>query len=107
MATVEANNILQTKAPSTIESVRPLANFPPSLWGDCFLSFSLDNLVVERLGVTNWSFQGEDASTSNNALMANQATKHHAPPTVQMLQNSTTFQTGAFKLRMHQHQTMP
>ncbi|KAI7741497.1 hypothetical protein M8C21_007727 [Ambrosia artemisiifolia] len=35
-----------TKA-NTIEPVRPLANFPSSVWGDRFLSFSLDNSKLE------------------------------------------------------------
>ncbi|KAL8234118.1 hypothetical protein R6Q59_020218 [Mikania micrantha] len=47
MATTEANNILQANASSTIEPVRSLANFPPSLWGDRFLSFSLDDSQLE------------------------------------------------------------
>ncbi|KAK1407625.1 hypothetical protein QVD17_39245 [Tagetes erecta] len=42
-----ADIILQTNAQSTIEPVRPLANFPPSIWGDRFLSFSLDNSQLE------------------------------------------------------------
>ncbi|KAI3729978.1 hypothetical protein L6452_18651 [Arctium lappa] len=32
---------------TTGEPVRPLANFPPSAWGDLFLSFSLDNSKLE------------------------------------------------------------
>ncbi|KAI7727108.1 hypothetical protein M8C21_021648 [Ambrosia artemisiifolia] len=36
-----------TKANSTIEPARPLANFPSSIWGDRFLSFSLDNSKLE------------------------------------------------------------
>ncbi|KAL8234115.1 hypothetical protein R6Q59_020215 [Mikania micrantha] len=50
MATTEADNILQANAPSIIELVRAVANFPPSLWGDCFLSFSLDNSLMETYG---------------------------------------------------------
>ncbi|KAI7727439.1 hypothetical protein M8C21_024342 [Ambrosia artemisiifolia] len=38
MAATEAN---------TIEPARPLANFPSSVWGDRFLSFSLDNSKLE------------------------------------------------------------
>ncbi|KAJ0814508.1 putative lyase [Helianthus annuus] len=38
MAATEAN---------TIEPARPLANFPPSIWGDRFLSFSVDNSELE------------------------------------------------------------
>ncbi|KAF5756971.1 putative lyase [Helianthus annuus] len=41
MATTKAN---------TIEPERPLANFPPSIWGDRFLSFSLDNSQLEAYG---------------------------------------------------------
>ncbi|KAL8199348.1 hypothetical protein R6Q57_012916 [Mikania cordata] len=52
MSTSEANNILQANAPTTIEPVRPLANFPPSLWGDRFLSFTLDNSQLETCGKT-------------------------------------------------------
>ncbi|KAI3746414.1 hypothetical protein L6452_08847 [Arctium lappa] len=29
------------------EPVRPLANFPPSIWADRFISFSLDNTTLE------------------------------------------------------------
>ncbi|CAI9289406.1 unnamed protein product [Lactuca saligna] len=32
-----------------MEPVRPLTDFPPSLWGDRFLSFSLDNSQLEEL----------------------------------------------------------
>ncbi|KAL3323727.1 hypothetical protein AABB24_038069 [Solanum stoloniferum] len=28
--------------------IRPVANFSPSLWGDCFLSFSIDNHVAQK-----------------------------------------------------------
>lgn len=41
MAAIEANTTLQANTKTTIEIVRPLANFPPSIWGDCFLSLSL------------------------------------------------------------------
>ncbi|KAI3740765.1 hypothetical protein L2E82_31238 [Cichorium intybus] len=34
-------------APTIMEPARPLANFPPSIWGDRFISFSLDNLQLE------------------------------------------------------------
>nr|ALY05868.1 germacrene A synthase [Taraxacum officinale] len=47
MAAVEANGTLQPNTKTTIEPVRPLANFPPSVWGDRFLSFSLDNTELE------------------------------------------------------------
>ncbi|XP_071715372.1 germacrene A synthase 1-like [Rutidosis leptorrhynchoides] len=43
MAAPEAN----TKTTTTHE--RPLANFPPSMWGDCFLSYSLDKKELEAL----------------------------------------------------------
>ncbi|KAL8199346.1 hypothetical protein R6Q57_012914 [Mikania cordata] len=52
MATTETYNILQANAPTTIELVRPLANFPPSLWGDRFLSFTLDNSQLEAYAKT-------------------------------------------------------
>ncbi|KAK1408563.1 hypothetical protein QVD17_40444 [Tagetes erecta] len=46
MATVGASHDLgQANTKSTTE--RPLANFPPSAWGDMFLSFSLDNSIME------------------------------------------------------------
>ncbi|KAI7727440.1 hypothetical protein M8C21_024343 [Ambrosia artemisiifolia] len=41
MATSEAN---------IIEPARPLANFPPSIWGDQFLTFTLDNSQLEAYG---------------------------------------------------------
>ncbi|KAI3668964.1 hypothetical protein L6452_40181 [Arctium lappa] len=47
MAAVEANGTLQASTKTTAEPVRPLANFPPSVWGDRFLSFSLDNSELE------------------------------------------------------------
>ncbi|CAH1433383.1 unnamed protein product [Lactuca virosa] len=47
MAAVEANGTLQANTKTTTEPVRPLANFPPSVWGDRFLSFSLDNTELE------------------------------------------------------------
>ncbi|KAK1422017.1 hypothetical protein QVD17_24853 [Tagetes erecta] len=52
MATIDhqTNTILQANAQSTKEPVRPLANFPPSIWGDRFLSFSLDNSQLEAYG---------------------------------------------------------
>ncbi|KAI3760923.1 hypothetical protein L1987_51327 [Smallanthus sonchifolius] len=50
MATAEANTILQANTQSTIDSARPLANFPPSIWGDRFLSFCLDNSKLEAYG---------------------------------------------------------
>nr|A0A0D4D912.1 RecName: Full=Sesquiterpene synthase TPS3; AltName: Full=Germacrene A synthase; AltName: Full=Terpene synthase 3; Short=XsTPS3 [Xanthium strumarium]AJT60315.1 germacrene A synthase [Xanthium strumarium] len=48
MAAVGANATLLTNTKSTVEPVRPLANFPPSVWGDMFLSFSLDNSKMEE-----------------------------------------------------------
>ncbi|CAI9299078.1 unnamed protein product [Lactuca saligna] len=45
MAAVETNATIQEK--TTAEPVRPLANFPPSVWGDRFLSFTLDNSELE------------------------------------------------------------
>ncbi|KAI7724489.1 hypothetical protein M8C21_024508 [Ambrosia artemisiifolia] len=47
MASTEANNVPQAHAQRDTEPVRPLANFPPSIWGDRFLSFSLDNAQLE------------------------------------------------------------
>ncbi|KAI3697724.1 hypothetical protein L6452_30821 [Arctium lappa] len=47
MATIEANTTAHANTQTTIELVRPLANFPPSMWGDRFLSFSLDNSELE------------------------------------------------------------
>ncbi|CAI9299079.1 unnamed protein product [Lactuca saligna] len=47
MAAVEANGTLQANTKTTTEPARPLANFPPSVWGDRFLSFSLDNTELE------------------------------------------------------------
>nr|UXB54289.1 geranylene A synthase [Atractylodes lancea] len=43
MASDAANTTPQAKTKTTIESVRPLVNFPPSIWGGRFLHFSLDN----------------------------------------------------------------
>nr|AIX97168.1 germacrene A synthase 2 [Barnadesia spinosa] len=48
MAAVEADTSLQANNKTTSEPVRPLANFPPSAWGDRFLSFSLDNSKLEE-----------------------------------------------------------
>ncbi|CAH1429913.1 unnamed protein product [Lactuca virosa] len=45
MAAVETNATIQEK--TTAEPVRPLAHFPPSVWGDRFLSFTLDNSELE------------------------------------------------------------
>nr|GEY38295.1 germacrene A synthase [Tanacetum cinerariifolium] len=44
MAAVQANVTtgIQANTKTSAEPVRPLANFPPSVWGDRFLSFSLD-----------------------------------------------------------------
>ncbi|KAM0017084.1 putative lyase [Helianthus debilis subsp. tardiflorus] len=38
---------MATSEVNTTEPARPLANFPPSTWGDHFLSFSLDNSQLE------------------------------------------------------------
>ncbi|XP_059665358.1 valerianol synthase TPS1A-like [Cornus florida] len=43
MASIEVSNPINCQP----EISRPLANFPPSIWGDRFLSFSLDNQVFE------------------------------------------------------------
>ncbi|MFS7965084.1 hypothetical protein Hanom_Chr08g00757921 [Helianthus anomalus] len=51
MATTEVNTILQ--ANTTNEPVRPLVNFPPSIWGDRFLSFSLDNSVRAQINYSH------------------------------------------------------
>ncbi|MFS7965078.1 putative lyase [Helianthus anomalus] len=53
MATPEANTILQANAQGTIEPVRPSVHFPPSIWGDRFLSFSLDNSVRARINYSH------------------------------------------------------
>nr|ACZ50512.1 germacrene A synthase 3 [Helianthus annuus] len=45
MAAVDTNATIQEK--TTAGPVRPLANFPPSVWGDRFLSFTLDNSELE------------------------------------------------------------
>ncbi|KAJ9542776.1 hypothetical protein OSB04_029282 [Centaurea solstitialis] len=37
----------QTTIESKPELVRPLANFPPSIWADCFISFSLENTILK------------------------------------------------------------
>ncbi|KAI7725736.1 hypothetical protein M8C21_026614, partial [Ambrosia artemisiifolia] len=50
MAISKANAILQANAQSTVEPVRPLVNFPPSIWGDRFLSFSLEKAQLEAHG---------------------------------------------------------
>ncbi|MFS7963155.1 putative lyase [Helianthus anomalus] len=49
MATTEANIILQANSQSTVEPVRPLVNFPPSIWGGRFLSFSLDHALRAQI----------------------------------------------------------
>ncbi|KAI3500893.1 hypothetical protein L1887_36721 [Cichorium endivia] len=38
---------LRANTKTTMEAARPLANFPPSMWGDHFLSFSFDNSQLE------------------------------------------------------------
>ncbi|KAJ0914642.1 putative germacrene-A synthase [Helianthus annuus] len=48
MAAVGASATLLTNTKSTEEPVRPVANFPPSVWGDLFLSFCLDNSMMEE-----------------------------------------------------------
>ncbi|PWA99702.1 terpene synthase 8 [Artemisia annua] len=52
MATVDVNANLQVNTKTTIEHVRPLAKFPPSIWGDCFLSFVLDNSKMQTFAKT-------------------------------------------------------
>ncbi|KAI3787134.1 hypothetical protein L1987_41369 [Smallanthus sonchifolius] len=47
MAAAGASGTFQATTKSTAEPERPLANFPPSGWGDWFLSFSLDNSIME------------------------------------------------------------
>lgn len=47
MATANVSTTIQANNKPSIELVRPLANFPPSTWGDQFLSFSLDNSKLE------------------------------------------------------------
>ncbi|KAI3499107.1 hypothetical protein L1887_34900 [Cichorium endivia] len=50
MAVVKTNGTMttiQAKTNTTAEPVRPLAHFPPSVWGDRFLSFTLDNSELE------------------------------------------------------------
>ncbi|KAI3668963.1 hypothetical protein L6452_40180 [Arctium lappa] len=49
MAAAVSTGALQGNSKTTAEPVRPLANFPPSVWGDRFLSFSLDNSELERI----------------------------------------------------------
>ncbi|KAJ9557892.1 hypothetical protein OSB04_012506 [Centaurea solstitialis] len=50
MATAKDNTTISANANTTLEFARPLANFPPSAWGDHFLSFSLDNSKLEAYG---------------------------------------------------------
>ncbi|KAI3740604.1 hypothetical protein L2E82_31072 [Cichorium intybus] len=49
MATANVSTTIQANRNNkpSIELLRPLANFPPSTWGDQFLSFSLDNSKLE------------------------------------------------------------
>ncbi|KAI3499109.1 hypothetical protein L1887_34902 [Cichorium endivia] len=50
MAAVKTNGTMttiQAKTNTTAEPVRPLARFPPSVWGDRFLSFTLDNSELD------------------------------------------------------------
>nr|QQY00628.1 alpha-terpineol [Chrysanthemum indicum] len=52
MATVQANVTgIKANTKTSAEPVRPLANFPPSVWGDRFLSFSLDKSELERYAI--------------------------------------------------------
>nr|AMN10097.1 germacrene A synthase [Chamaemelum nobile] len=50
MAAVQANVTtgVQANTKTSAKPVRPLANFPPSVWGTRFLSFSLDKSEFER-----------------------------------------------------------
>ncbi|PWA76498.1 terpene synthase 8 [Artemisia annua] len=52
MATVNVNTNLQVHTKTTIEHVRPVAKFPPSIWGDSFLSFVLDNSKMQTYAKT-------------------------------------------------------
>nr|AFK93531.1 germacrene A synthase [Artemisia annua] len=52
MAAVQANVTgIKENTKTSAEPVRPLANFPPSVWGDRFLSFSLDRSELERYAI--------------------------------------------------------
>ncbi|GKB67386.1 germacrene A synthase [Tanacetum coccineum] len=53
MAAVQANVTtgIQANTKTSSEPVRPLANFPPSVWGHRFLSFSLDKSELERYAI--------------------------------------------------------
>ncbi|PWA48096.1 germacrene A synthase [Artemisia annua] len=52
MAAVQANVTgIKANTKTSAEPVRPLANFPPSVWGDRFLSFSLDRSELERYAI--------------------------------------------------------
>ncbi|XP_071689626.1 10-epi-juneol synthase-like isoform X2 [Rutidosis leptorrhynchoides] len=44
MATLDSNSTTKVNINSATQPIRPLANFPPSIWGDCFLSFHIDDL---------------------------------------------------------------
>nr|XP_043636532.1 germacrene A synthase short form-like [Erigeron canadensis] len=47
MAAMVDTNISTVQGNTKTSIVRPIANFPPSLWGDRFLSFNLDNLELD------------------------------------------------------------
>ncbi|GJY41151.1 germacrene A synthase [Tanacetum coccineum] len=53
MAAVQANVTtgIRANTKTSSEPVRPLANFPPSVWGHRFLSFSLDKSELERYAI--------------------------------------------------------
>ncbi|PWA48097.1 germacrene A synthase [Artemisia annua] len=52
MAAVQANVTgIKANTKTSAEPARPLANFPPSVWGDRFLSFSLDRSELERYAI--------------------------------------------------------
>ncbi|KAM3360291.1 hypothetical protein P3S68_020003 [Capsicum galapagoense] len=42
------NNIVNHIEDQVEEIIRPVVNFSPSLWGDCFHSFSIDNKVAQK-----------------------------------------------------------
>ncbi|XP_058194355.1 valerianol synthase TPS1A-like [Rhododendron vialii] len=39
---------LSLEKPTMPDTLRPLGNFPPSLWGDRFSSFTLDTQLLEK-----------------------------------------------------------
>ncbi|XP_071689632.1 10-epi-juneol synthase-like [Rutidosis leptorrhynchoides] len=44
MTILESNSTTKVNINSATQPIRPLANFLPSIWGDCFLSFHIDDL---------------------------------------------------------------